>query len=165
MIAPLKKAERRLSRTLQNFRDQLSARTLRAFGVPLRTTEVDIEVEEPRAPDVHIGSVFDHSWELLSSITPMRLIKRVVQRHFAGKVPYMVEKNLSRLASQWEESIHRAMSQAGREAERQVDELMETIDRLIKSSPENAQQIRLDIERLVSARNEKAETSPREAVG
>jgi hypothetical protein len=153
-MAPLEKVKKQVFRVLQEYRDRLSERTMRAFGVPLRTTEAEIQVEEPRHPDIHIGRVFDRNWELLSAITPMWLVKGTVGRHFAGRVPGMVEKNLSRLASQWEESINVAMTKIGKEAERRLDELIETVQRLIASSRETAPQIRADLARLNSARAE-----------
>jgi hypothetical protein len=57
------------------------------------------------------------------------------------------------LASQWEESINAAMMQIDREAERRLNELVETVERLIASSRETAPQIRADLARLNSARD------------
>lgn len=122
--------------------------------MPLRTTESEIEVEEPQTPDIYIGKVFDRNWELLSPIAPMSLIKPLVGRHFASTIPYMIEKNLSRLASQWDESIRAAMMQILKEAHRRLDELVETVERLITTSSDEAPSIRADIERIDNALNE-----------
>jgi len=153
-LAPPEKLKRQVFRALQNFRDQLSERTTRAFGVPLRTTETEIQVEEPRAPDIHVGRVFDRNWELLSPVVPMILVRGLVERHFAGKVPYMVEKNLSRLASQWEESVRAAMAQVEKIAERRLDELVDTVERLVMSGRDEAPRIRADLARIASALDE-----------
>jgi len=162
-IALLEKVKKQIFRALQRFRDQLSERTLRSFGVPLRTTEAETTVEEPRSPDVYIGRVFDHNWELLSPVVPVWLVEGAVQRHFRGKLPYMVEKNLSRLASQWTDSINDAMTQIGKEAERRLDELVSTVERLIASSSETAPRIRADLERISSVRDEFGEATFRGA--
>lgn len=108
-------------------------------------------MEEPRAPDIHVGKVFDRNWELLSPVAPMWLVKGALERHFAGKVPYIVEKNLSRLASQWEERVNAAIGKVGKEAQRRLDELVETVDRLTASCGEAAPQISADLARLSSA--------------
>ena len=71
---PLDKLKIQVFRSLQNFRDRLSDKTMRAFGVPLRTSEQEIQLDEPHAPDIHIGHVFDRSWELLSPVLPMSLV-------------------------------------------------------------------------------------------
>jgi hypothetical protein len=148
LTAPLGRVSRQVFRALQSFRDRLSERTMRAYGVPLRTTEVEIRLEEPKCPDIRIGKVFDRNWELLSPVVPMWLMAGLVARHFAGKVPYMVEKNLSRLASQWAESLCAAMRQIGREAERRLDELVGTVARLVTSGRNDAPLIREDLARI-----------------
>ncbi|HTS47784.1 MAG TPA: hypothetical protein VMH05_07565 [Bryobacteraceae bacterium] len=61
---PLERTAKQVVRILQDFRDRLSDGTMRAFGVPLRTTEVEIEVREPEVPDIHVGKIFDRNWEL-----------------------------------------------------------------------------------------------------
>ena len=82
---------------------------MRGFGVPLRTTETEIGVVEPSTPNVRVGRVFDRNWELLSPILPALAIEAVVRRHFARTIPHLVEQNLSRLATQWEESVNGAL--------------------------------------------------------
>jgi GTP-binding protein EngB required for normal cell division len=151
MLAPLEKVKKQMLRALQSFRDRLSERTLRVYGVALRTTEMEIDVEEPRRPDIYIGRVFDRNWELLSPITPKWIVKLFVQRHFVRKMPYMIEKNLSRLASQWADHINAAMTQVGKVAEQRLEELVVTVERLILSSSDDAPKMRADLEQVTSA--------------
>ena len=152
-LAPLHKVRRQVFRTLQEFRDRLSDRTLRAFGVPLRTTETEIDVVEPDTPDIRVGRVFDRNWELLSPLLPVWLIRAVVRRHFARTIGYLVYQNLSRLSTQWEESINAALCGVEKEARRRLDELIGTVERLVESSSnERTPQLRADLERLEKAR-------------
>ena len=152
-LAPLHRVQKRAFRALQQFRDRLSDRTMRAFGVPLRTTETEIKVVEPSTPDIRVGRVFDRSWELLSPILPVWMIKAVVRRHFARTISYLVYQNLSRLSTQWEESINSALWGVEKEARRRLDELIGTVERLVESSSnERAPQLRADLERLEKAR-------------
>jgi hypothetical protein len=126
---------------------------MRAFGVPLRTTETEINVVEPRAPDIRVGRVFDRNWELLSPILPVWPIKAAVRRHFASTISYLVYLNLSRLSSQWEESVNGAVWGVDKEARRRLDELLGTVERLVeRGSNERAPQLRADLERLAEAR-------------
>jgi GTP-binding protein EngB required for normal cell division len=153
-LGPLEKVRRQVFRALQQFRDRLSDRTMRAFGVPLRTTETEIGVVEPRTPDVRVGRVFDRNWELLSPVLPVWLIKAAVHRHFARTVSYLVYLNISRLGTQWEESIHSALWAVEKEARRRLDELLGTVERLVESgASERAPQLRADLEKLEKARN------------
>jgi len=153
LLAPLEDLKNQIFRRLQKFRERFSERTEQIFGVPVRTTETDIRVAEPQEPDVRIGRVFDRNWELLSPLAPMVLIRSVVARHFRNKLPYMVEKNLSRLTSQWDDSIKEAMAETLTEAERRLDELIETMERLLATTTDTVPQIRNDI-RLIDNRLE-----------
>jgi GTP-binding protein EngB required for normal cell division len=152
-LAPSYKVQKQAFRALQQFRDRLSDRTLHAFGVPLRTTETEINVVEPRTPDIRVGRVFDRSWDLLSPVLPVWLIRAAVHRHFARTISYLVYTNLSRLSTQWEESINGALWGVEKEAWRRLDELIGTVERLVESSSnERAPQLRADLERLERAR-------------
>jgi hypothetical protein len=100
------------------------------YGVPLRTTEPEIAIDPPKAPDVKIGRVFDHSWELLSPLIPMSLLRGMVLRRFRRKVGDEVFKNLSRLTTQWEEIVNGAIAQLQRQAECRIENLVATVHRL-----------------------------------
>ncbi len=152
-LAPLHRVEKQAFRALQQFRDRLSDRATRAFGVPLRTTETEIGVVEPGTPDIRIGRVFDRNWELLSPILPVWIIKAAVRRHFARTVSYLVYQNLSRLSTQWEESIRGALWGVEKEARRRLDELMGTVERLVESGRnERVPQLQADLDRIEMVR-------------
>ena len=82
---------------------------MRAFGVPLRTTETEINVVEPGTPDIRIGRVFDRNWELLSPLLPVWTIRAASIAILRAQSAYLVYQNLSRLSTQWEESINGAL--------------------------------------------------------
>ena len=152
-LAPLHRVRKQAFHALQQFRDRLSDRTMRAFGVPLRTTETEITVVEPGTPDIRVGRVFDRNWELLSPILPVWMIKAAVRHHFARTISYVLFQNLSRLSTQWDESINGALWEVEKEARRRLDELIGTVERLVESSSnEQAPQLRADLERLDRAR-------------
>ncbi len=151
---PLEHTSRQVVRVLQDFRDRLSEGTMRAFGVPLRTTEVDIEIREPENPDIHVGKIFDRNWELLSPIIPVALIKGSVRRHFEQQLSYKLFTNISRLVSQWEERINSALLATEKEAEGRLDELVATVGRLIETGGgDHAAAIRKDLEHIERTRS------------
>jgi GTP-binding protein EngB required for normal cell division len=147
-VEPVRRVSRQLSQALQDFRNRLSERTLETLGVPLRTTEMDLHTEDPRSPDVRVGKIFDHNWELLSFLVPMALVKGAVKRHFKRKVGDVVFMNLSRLASQWEGIVNTALLALEKEAMRRLESLITTIENLIASAGQEAPRIREDLERL-----------------
>jgi len=150
----LQQTTRQVFRILQDFRDRLSDGTMRAFGVPLKTTELELEIQQPESPDVHVGKIFDRNWELLSPLVPAALIKGAVRRHFDRQVSYKLLVNISRLASQWEERINSALLNMGREAERRLDELVATVGKLIETGDDSRlPAIRRDLERIETLRS------------
>jgi GTP-binding protein EngB required for normal cell division len=152
-VQPLFKVRKQIHRALQSFRDRLSSRCEKAFGVPLQTTELEIAVEEPRTPDIRVGRVFDRSWELLSPVAPMSLLRGIVLRHFEKKIPFMVYANLSRLATQWDESVRAGLRQMEKGAEQRLDRLISTVEHLIGTSATEAPALREDLERVGRAQS------------
>lgn len=150
-IRPLADVQRQYQRVLQNFRDRLSERTYTLYGVPLKTTETEIVPRPPKSPDVKIGHLFDHNWELLSPVTPMSLIRGAVFRRFRNRIADELFKNLSRLTSQWEEIVNSAIFELEREAEKRMQDLLATVQGLVSASNDSAPQIRADLERLRAA--------------
>ena len=143
-----------LSQLLQDFRNRLSERTLEALGVPLRTTQMDLSPQDPRSPDVRVGRIFDHNWELLSFLIPMSLFKRSVRKDLERKAADTVFMNLSRLASQWEEIVNGSLYALEKEASRRLDTLVGTIERMTNAAAQEAPRIREDLQRLDRLRME-----------
>jgi hypothetical protein len=148
----VRRAGRQLSQSLQDFRNRLSDRMLETLGVPLRTTEMELRTEDPKSPDVRVGRIFDHNWELLSWVIPMALVRGAVRKHYHRKVEDLVFTNLSRLASQWEEIANAALRALEKESMRRLEGLIGTLEKLIASAGQQAPEIREDIERLAELR-------------
>lgn len=154
LMEPLELASRQITRILQDFRDRLSEGTMRAFGVPLRTTEAGIEVSEPEAPDVHAGKIFDRNWELISPLVPVAPLRGIVRRHFERQLSYKLSTNLARLVSQWDERINRALSAMEQGAEHRLEELISTVEHLIDASAGNRRSgILQDLEKIETLRS------------
>jgi len=148
-LEPLRDVQRLYQRELQAFRDSLTEKVQHVFGVPLRTTEAQIEWHPPRRPDICIGRIFDHNWELISALIPMWLFHRAVERRLAGRVEYEAFKNLSRLTSQWEESILCAICATQDDIQNRFDALVLTIRRLLAmEDPEQSACVSAFLERI-----------------
>ena len=151
---PLERLKKQLTRLLEDFRDRLSERAQNALGVSLGATDIEFAAEKPRQPDIRISQVFDRNWELISPMIPMRLFAGIVRRHLANRrAPYEVEKNLSRLTTQWEESVNNALFALDQQARIRLDELIDTVDTLLSHTPAEAPRIRSDLERLAALRS------------
>ena len=173
-VEPVRRTSRQLSQSLQDFRNRLSERMLETLGVPLRTTEMDLQTADPKSPDVRVGKIFDRNWELLSWLLPMGLVKGVVLKHYQRKVEELVFANLSRLATQWQEIANASLSALEKESLRRLDGLIGTIEKLIASAGQQAPQIREDLQRLEELRQRclwsgspepRGDSSPRNSLG
>jgi GTP-binding protein EngB required for normal cell division len=151
-VEPVRRVSRQLSQSLQDFRNRLSERVLETLGVPLRTTEIELPSADPGTPDVRVGRIFDHSWELLSWLIPMALVQSAVSKHFQRMLGELVFTNLSRLASQWADIVNASLLALEKESIRRLDGLIGTIEKLIASAGQEAPRIRDDIERLEGLR-------------
>jgi GTP-binding protein EngB required for normal cell division len=151
-VEPVRRVSRQLSQSLQDFRNRLSERMLETLGVPLRTTEMELQTEDPKSPDVRVGRIFDHNWELLSWLIPMALVRGAVLKHYQRTVEELVFANLSRLASQWEDIVNASLLALEKESMRRLDGLIGTIGKLIASAGQQAPLIREDIQRLEELR-------------
>jgi GTP-binding protein EngB required for normal cell division len=149
-LEPARSISRQLSQSLQDFRNRLSERTLAVLGVPLRTTQMELQTADPRSPDIRVSKIFDHNWELVSFAAPMTLWKGVVKRHFERTVADAVFMNLSRLASQWEEIVNAALFSLEKDAIGRLDSLIVTIETLLASVGQEAPRIRADLDRIDS---------------
>jgi hypothetical protein len=147
-VEPVRRVSRQLSQSLQDFRNRLSERMLETLGVPLRTTEMELQTEDPNSPDVRVGRIFDHNWELLSWLIPMALVRGAVLKHYHRTVEELVFANLSRLTSQWDDIVNASLLTLEKESMRRLDGLIGTIGKLIASAGQQAPLIREDIQRL-----------------
>jgi len=151
-VEPIRRTSRQLSQSLQDFRNRLSECALSALGVPLRTSEMELHVEDPGSPDGRVGKIFDRNWELLSFLLPMWAIAGLLKKHFRRRVADVVFINLSRMARQWEEVVNASTSALEKEAIRLLDSFVGTIDKLIASAEQQTPRIRADLLRLKELR-------------
>ena len=152
-LVPLARASRQLERELQDFRNRVSLRTLESLGIRLDTTEQPLTAREPSNPDIFIGKIFDHNWELFSWLIPMGLVKGAIHRHFARRLEYLVFANLSRLTAQWEESVTGALGLLEKDAQRRFDDLIGSLRRIITAQQSEMPGLQADLERLSALRS------------
>ena len=95
------RAQASVERAVRAFADRLAREIERALGIRFEGARFDPRVEEPAHPDVRLSPTFDTHFELLWFLIPMGLFRPLVRRHFLRRIPWEVEKNLSRVAGQW----------------------------------------------------------------
>jgi hypothetical protein len=147
---PLEKARSTLSRAEQGFRDRLADNIQQALGIRFAPGQFESEIGKPSAPSIAIGNLFVFNTDLLWFIIPMAIFRPWAVRHFLGRIPYEIEKNLSRLASQWTDRINTAILRMQREAEKSVRDQIATVESLLSRTESEAEDIRSALEKIDS---------------
>ncbi|MEN6319396.1 MAG: dynamin family protein [Syntrophaceae bacterium] len=127
----LRKAHISLSRSIESFRNLLDKNIEKVLGVKLAEADWKMEVSEPDHPDIKTIRSFDFHFDLIWFLIPMVIFRGLFEKHFIRGIPREVEANLSRLASQWEDLINRAIEEMRKQAVNYVKEELSTIDALL----------------------------------
>lgn len=145
---PLHKARTHLTRTLTAFHDRLAAHVKAALGVTLTPHEFALEVREPAAPPVDVAFAFDAAFTTIGWLIPLTLFRRPIERNLLRKARYEVEKNLSRLASDWRDRVARGIGELTRQAEQQALDELAALEQTLNQSASKAPELKQAIDEL-----------------
>jgi hypothetical protein len=125
------RAQASVERSVRAFADRLAGGIERALGIRFEGARFDPQVEEPAHPDVRLSPTFGTHFELLWFLIPMPVFRPLVRRHFLRRVPWEVEKNLSRVAGQWADAVGASIDGLFRDATAFLEREVETIAGLV----------------------------------
>lgn len=110
------------------------------------------EVSKPDIPDTSISRLFDINIDLLWFLIPMPIFRPWFERHFLDSIPWEIEKNLSRLASQWTDKINAAIRNIQMETEKTVRDQISTVESLLSQAPSESGGIKSGLEEIETLR-------------
>ena len=125
------KAQASVERSVRAFAHRLAREIERALGIRFEGARFAPQVEEPAHPDVRLSATFDTHFELLWFLIPMPIFRPLVRRHFLRRVPWEVEKNLSRVAGQWADAVDASIDGLFRDATAFLEREVGTIAGLV----------------------------------
>ncbi len=125
------RAQASVERSVRAFADRLAKEIEQALGIRFEGARFDPQVEEPAHPDVRLSPTFDTHFELLWFLIPMPVFRPLVRRHFLRRIPWEVEKNLSRVAGQWADAMGASIDGLFRDATAFLGGEIETIAGLV----------------------------------
>ena len=131
----IKEAETRFTRILDAFRDRLARHVSAATGVTLTKVAWQFDIRQPRQPDIEVSSAFAIHVDSLWFLFPMAVFGGLFHRRLLSRVPWEVEKNLSRLTTQWSDQINAAVAEMQKQAVGWVQKELETIQHLLTHTP------------------------------
>jgi GTP-binding protein EngB required for normal cell division len=130
----LNKAHNSLTRYLDTFRMMLNDNIQRVLGIRLAETDWKIDVTEPDNPDIGVLYTFDFKFDLLWFLIPMFIFRRFFEQHFLNEISWAVEVNISRLITQWETRINKAIEEMRKQALGYIKDELSTIDALLSKT-------------------------------
>lgn len=144
----LVEAKESLQRTVRAFQDRLAAAIEKALALSFEGAEFQLEVREPAEPDIRIGKVFETQWDLLWFLIPMRVFGPMATRHFLRLVPWETEKQLSRLANQWAETMKGPLESLSSKASAFMREELAALEAMATSSEDRMTEIQASLRSL-----------------
>lgn len=152
-VAPLarqlvEQAQERFARLIEAFRDRLSRNMDAALGISLSPLRWETRPVAVAAPPIAIGKVFDISIDLMWFLIPMRVLGGLFHGHFRRKIPWEVEKNLSRLAADWSDATGTAIAGLHEQARAAVRHELATLTGLLEHPPTTAAELRAALHEL-----------------
>ncbi|HDQ03085.1 MAG TPA: hypothetical protein ENN23_00700 [Deltaproteobacteria bacterium] len=138
----LKKAHASFSRSIEVFRQLLSANIEQVLGAKLADVEWEIEPPQPDQPDIAFTKSFDIHLDLIWFLIPMFIFRKLFERHFIKGLHREVEINISRLAYQWEKRINYAIDSMRNQAITYVQKEITTIEGLLSQTKGKTEEIR-----------------------
>lgn len=148
---PLHKARERLTRALRAFQDRLAEHVKAALGVTLTRREFDLELREPAAPPVDVAYAFDAALTTVGWLIPLALFRKPIERVLLRKSRWEVEKNLSRLAADWQTRVSAGVQELRAQAEQYALNELATLEQMLAQGRSNQPQLEQAIALLTDA--------------
>lgn len=137
----LHRAESTLHRVARAFQDRLAAEIERALGMKFTGAHLQTSINEPARPNIKVGYVFDIHIDQLWFLIPMPVFRGVINRRLLRRIPWEVEKNLSRLAGQWADALDDSIDDLVRQTTDFIEGELATVERLVSGAEDRRPEI------------------------
>jgi GTP-binding protein EngB required for normal cell division len=145
---PIENAGAAFNRMVNSFENRLTKNIETVLGIKFLKPEFKLTPKTPRIPDISVGRVFDSHLDTLWFLIPMFIFRKMFHRHFLNQLPFEVEKNLSRFASQWTVNINDVIQEMASEAEQFIRDEIATVERLLENTGSDVERIDAGIREL-----------------
>jgi len=148
LSAYLNKAQSALHRIARAFQDRMAAKIEQALGMKFSGAHLDTSIRELARPNVKVGYIFDIHIDQLWFLIPMPVFRGLINRRFLGRIPWEVEKNLSRLAGQWADALNDLIDDLVRQTNDYIQGELVTIERLVSGAEDHRPEITRGLDEL-----------------
>lgn len=148
-LAPvLAEAEGHFKRAVRGFQDRLAVAIETALGLNFSGATFQAEVEPPCFPDIRVEKTFDIPLDMVWFLVPMPVFRRLIFHRLRSQLPWETEKNLTRLAGQWNEAAKHSIESMRVQAEEFMDREATTLIELATSSEDKRERVKAAIAKL-----------------
>ena len=134
-----------------SFTDRLIRNVEHVLEIKLNPIVLQTEVERIKRPDISVSYSFDIQIDLLWFLFPMFLFRKIFKKFYHKKIPYEVDKNLSRLTSDIAENISKVIDKNRKLVGQYIYNEILSIENIIdnqKFEPNNYNQAIEEIEKI-----------------
>jgi GTP-binding protein EngB required for normal cell division len=117
----------------ESFTDRLTKNVEKILGIRLNPVVLNTEVEGIKQPDISVSFSFDIHIDLLWFFFPMFLFRKIFKKFFFKKIPYEVDKNLSRLTSGVAFNISKVIDKNGQLVNQYIRDEILSIENIIEN--------------------------------
>jgi len=117
----------------RSFAERLTNNVEKILGIKLNTVVLNTEVERIKRPDISVSFSFDISIDLLWFFFPMFFFRKIFKKFFYKKIPFEVDKNLSRLTSDIAENIRKVIEKNRKLVGQYIYNQILSIENIIKN--------------------------------
>lgn len=150
----LHQAQDTLSRVVRAFQDRLVTQIKETLQTSFAGADFVANIAAPSRPDISVGQVFDTHLDSLWFLFPMGIFRPLVRRHFGRVLCWEVEKNLSRLGSQWLTAIYLRLDDLATQAGAFILNELNAVESLVTEARDRSQEIAAAINDLERAQVE-----------
>ncbi|NWG13831.1 MAG: hypothetical protein HXY20_09885, partial [Acidobacteria bacterium] len=143
-------AQAAIARAVRAFQDRLEQAINKALRIEFAGAQFQGDMEEPSSPDVRISKTFDIPIDMLWFVIPMTIFRPLVNRHILAKIPWEVEKNLSRLSAQWADASNLCLDDLARQAQEFIRNELAVVSRLVIETRDRSPEIRAALDAIAA---------------
>lgn len=103
----------------------------------LTPREFVLEVREPAEPPVDVSYAFDAALATIGWLIPLTLFRKPIERVLLRKARWEVEKNLSRLAADWQTRVSAGVQELRSQAEQYARNELATLEHMLAQGKSN----------------------------
>jgi len=114
-----------------DFHGRLTDTVREVLGVTLSPPPWQAVLPPPRPPEINVSAAFMFRFDWVWAVTPVAAVRPWLRRHFRNRMPWEAEKNLSRVAAQWQGELRKRIHDLALAAHQHIDVQRQTLARLL----------------------------------